>query len=108
SLHRVKVNEEDVDALAMLATTAGNALDLADRYGSERAAARHHATEAATDHLTGLGNRRHAERLLDRLQPDDVVALLDLDHFKAVNDQQGHAAGDAVLVSLAEHFVGHL
>jgi len=108
SLDRVDIHEEDVDALAMLATTAGNGLDLAFRFGSERAAAKLHATEAATDHLTGLGNRRHAERLMDRLQPDDVVALLDLDHFKDVNDRLGHAAGDAVLVALAEHFVGHL
>lgn len=76
-----------------------------------------------TDALTGLRNRRYLElRLQDDLPlclrrfeagadaghglpgPDSdlVLMLLDLDHFKRVNDVHGHAAGDAVLVTLAE------
>ncbi len=62
------------------------------------------ATAAETDPLTGLANRnglvRHATALL---QGDTPLALLllDLDHFKPINDQHGHAAGDRVLVETA-------
>ena len=61
---------------------------------------------AATDPLTGVLNRR---AFFDRLRTtlvregDDVmVCLIDLDRFKAVNDTSGHAAGDAVLVAVAQ------
>jgi diguanylate cyclase (GGDEF)-like protein len=65
--------------------------------------------EAHTDELTGLLNRKGlviaAERafsLADRTGIPLTVALLDLDDFKQVNDQEGHAAGDRLLVRLAE------
>lgn len=60
------------------------------------------------DALTGLANRRfldeRTQAVLDRLGPDDAFAALhiDLDHFKKVNDTLGHAAGDQVLVHVAE------
>jgi hypothetical protein len=55
------------------------------------------AKSASTDLLTGLANRRTLDRALGRLAADDTVILLDLDHFKQVNDNFGHAAGDEVL-----------
>ncbi len=55
------------------------------------------AESAWTDLLTGLPNRRMLDRALGRLAPDDTVIMLDLDHFKQVNDTFGHAAGDEVL-----------
>ncbi len=70
---------------------------------------------ARTDPLTGLGNRLVlSETLGDGLHamgtgPGPSVALIDLDGFKPVNDQHGHAAGDAVLVQVArriEHAAG--
>ena len=60
---------------------------------------------ARTDDLTGALNRRYfAERVADALARGDDscgLLLLDVDHFKHVNDVYGHLAGDAVLVALA-------
>jgi len=53
-----------------------------------------------TDDLTGVGNRRLANVLLDSMEPGDGLILLDLDHFKSVNDTRGHAEGDRVLMQL--------
>lgn len=53
--------------------------------------------QAAEDSLSGLANRRQFDADLPGLQPTDALLLLDLDHFKVVNDSLGHPAGDAVL-----------
>ncbi|MGK2947704.1 MAG: EAL domain-containing protein [Acidimicrobiales bacterium] len=53
------------------------------------------------DALTGLANRRVLDRVLPRATSGSVV-MIDLDHFKDVNDQHGHAAGDGVLVAFGE------
>jgi diguanylate cyclase (GGDEF)-like protein len=65
-------------------------------------------TEADTDVLTGLNNRRKTERLLlnefDRAmrykRPLSVI-IIDIDHFKRVNDTFGHPVGDVVLATVA-------
>jgi len=60
--------------------------------------------EAMRDALTGLANRRAADAALeDTLLTGEpvVVVLLDLDHFKLVNDTHGHGAGDRVLEAVA-------
>lgn len=56
-----------------------------------------------TDDLTGLGNRRRANVLLDSLEDGDALAILDLDHFKRVNDSLGHHKGDEVLHELGNY-----
>ncbi len=53
------------------------------------------------DALTGLQSRRNLDERLRALSPTDTVVFLDLDHFKAVNDSHGHAAGDQVLMQFA-------
>ncbi|CAN0532302.1 unnamed protein product, partial [Scytosiphon promiscuus] len=65
---------------------------------------RHTATH---DPLTGAGNRdafrAGVEHLLAERRGSFAVMMIDLDHFKAVNDRLGHAMGDRVLVSFARH-----
>lgn len=65
-------------------------------------------TMSRTDALTGLDNRRHlGERLHEmwehssRLNEPLAVVMCDIDHFKRVNDEHGHQAGDAVLQQFA-------
>lgn len=64
----------------------------------------HRLTEARRDPVTGLWTRKawttRAERMLAR-NPYTTVLLCDLNDFKAVNDEHGHAAGDAVLIETA-------
>ena len=64
---------------------------------------------ATRDDLTGLVNRRHMSELLaaekarhDRTGHSTSLVLIDIDLFKRVNDDHGHAAGDAVLKAFAE------
>lgn len=69
-----------------------------------------HATlDARTDALTGIANRRSIEESLDRLvrdrrrnRKDLGVLMIDVDHFKAVNDRLGHNGGDIVLREVVE------
>ncbi|GAA0224611.1 diguanylate cyclase [Cryptosporangium japonicum] len=63
------------------------------------------AEQAVRDALTGLHNRRHLMSVLADAEREHTgplsVALIDVDHFKQVNDRYGHAAGDRVLVAVA-------
>ena len=63
---------------------------------------------AVTDKLTGLANRRKLDQVLDeelirarRYGVEFSIAIMDIDHFKRVNDRHGHAAGDRVLEATA-------
>ncbi|KQN74140.1 PleD family two-component system response regulator [Devosia sp. Leaf64] len=75
------------------------------RYAMElRESVNHSIAMAVTDDLTGLYNRRYFDRhlnvLLGKAQSQDknlAVMILDIDHFKSVNDTYGHDAGDVVL-----------
>ncbi|MEM8591817.1 MAG: diguanylate cyclase [Pseudomonadota bacterium] len=70
---------------------------------------------ALTDPLTGLYNRRYSLPHLDRMAKTArrtkrcfALMLLDLDHFKRVNDKHGHGVGDAVLVEFADRLRGNV
>ncbi len=71
--------------------------------------------QALCDPLTGLYNRRYLdeffERELARVQRENLplaVALIDLDHFKRLNDECGHLVGDDVLKAVAQHLLDNL
>lgn len=73
-----------------------------------RAAHEEALVASQTDQLTGLPNRRHILGLLDEgLAANEgtrsglCIAVVDIDHFKAINDAHGHEAGDAVLAHFA-------
>lgn len=64
--------------------------------------------QALTDPLTGLANRRHVQTMLDhsfaearRYRSDLACVMIDLDHFKQLNDSRGHLEGDRLLRLLA-------
>ncbi|HET9628016.1 MAG TPA: sensor domain-containing diguanylate cyclase [Novosphingobium sp.] len=70
-------------------------------------------TQSLRDPLTGLYNRRYMEdalerytNLADRTGSPTSIIMVDLDHFKMLNDQHGHAKGDAVLRDAAAQLVG--
>ncbi|MFK0087591.1 diguanylate cyclase [Pseudomonas sp. NPDC090755] len=70
---------------------------------------------SVTDALTGIHNRRYfQERLkaelerVQREQQDLAVIMLDIDHFKKINDQYGHAMGDHVLRSICQRINNRL
>ncbi len=69
------------------------------------------ARSAEQDELTGAGNRRLLERFLDESsahQTNVIIIMVDVDHFKEINDTQGHHTGDAVLRRLSQLLVGEL
>ncbi len=89
------------------ANSAHNALkkltELAVRFNVEDL-----ASAAMTDALTGVGNRRAMREALDAASElrrasgnEFSIVMIDLDGLKAINDRQGHAAGDRALVALA-------
>lgn len=70
---------------------------------------------AITDPLTGLYNRRYATPYLtglaeksQRTGQEFAVMMIDIDHFKTVNDTYGHAVGDAILVELSQRLRDNL
>jgi diguanylate cyclase (GGDEF)-like protein len=97
--------EERVLMLAATAVTVGFCLARFTQAVHEQGRTQDRLTYLADhDDLTGLVNRRVLnERLARDFRPRDDLAVLylDLDGFKAVNDEHGHAAGDAVLVEVA-------
>ena len=94
----VAFSDEEVELVERFATMAALAYDSARQRHTLR-------EQVRRDGLTGLLNHRAChERLREALADGDPVAvvLLDLDHFKVINDAHGHAEGDRVLAATAE------
>ncbi|MEO0503200.1 MAG: GGDEF domain-containing protein, partial [Pseudomonadota bacterium] len=80
-----------------------------------RATVRTGIEASVIDPLTGLHNRRyampHVTRIAERAQRTGkpfALMIADMDHFKRINDQYGHAAGDAVLIEVANRLRSNL
>jgi two-component system cell cycle response regulator len=103
---RIMENTEDRERLKRISQQSFIVLEdafLFDRLGSL----------SITDDLTGLYNRRHFFQVLDREYQRAVrhgrifsLAIMDIDHFKSINDNYGHIAGDFVLKEMARIIQG--
>jgi diguanylate cyclase (GGDEF)-like protein len=87
---------DTASAASLLATEAGTALSRLYALDALR-----HAAD--TDPLTGLLNRRSFSSALKHLPADATVVMIDLDHFKDINDVGGHPAGDQILKAFSAH-----
>ena len=81
------------------------ATDINQTLAALKAAEQEALDNAYTDHTTGLANRRALLRELERAGKG-VLVLIDLDHFKKVNDLYGHSVGDQLLKHVGEAIVG--
>lgn len=93
-----------IDPQHLVAGTTWTVRDISDQKLAQEAL----EWSAGHDPLTGLSNRRRFEQQVAAVLADPeavspaAIVYLDLDHFKPVNDQGGHAAGDAMLVAVAQ------
>ena len=109
TMHDITMLKEKQRELERLAT------DLEEENRQRRAAEQALKRLATTDELTGIRNRRELFRLADEMYEEArctgepfSVLLIDVDHFKSINDTFGHAAGDAVLKTLSSRIVEQL
>ncbi len=98
---------ELVALLAMIAQRVHHVADEAIERRSHLARVRRLRTEADTDPLTGLLNRRALDSFTG-VPTNAAVLMIDVDHFKQVNDEFGHVVGDRVLRAVAQAVGGSL
>ena len=95
-------------AIGVSTMTLGHQLER--RHRALDAERRDWESKALSDPMTGVANRRGVEQRTDYLSAGDpelrwTVLVCDVDHFKGVNDQYGHAVGDRALMTLADTLV---
>jgi diguanylate cyclase (GGDEF)-like protein len=106
---KIRLNRREQQVLTTFAHAVAATLLNVAMHDSVQADAVKHAHEASHDNLTGLANRvRLNERTRECLEASDgctALLLLDLDHFKEINDTLGHAAGDLLLQEVANRLL---
>jgi len=119
STNRTRVNDQRVDGAVLEDgdhVTVGETILKFISHASVEARYHEEVHQLAThDALTELCNRRHFLELLDkelaraeRHQRPLALAIVDVDHFKGINDEHGHIAGDGVLRQIAEVLRSHV
>jgi len=106
---RLRQSRKDAQQSAVTLALSQQALEI------ERAHKKQAQVHARTDYLTGLCNRRHFVELAERELAQATASgkplsllMMDVDHFKTVNDTWGHQGGDAVLRQVAARIRGAL
>jgi diguanylate cyclase (GGDEF)-like protein len=94
-------SEYDLRAVSLFAEQTATAIGKARLYERSQRQAEALARAATSDALTGLANRAALDARLEAGSGTETLLFLDLDGFKEVNDELGHAAGDEVLVAVA-------
>jgi diguanylate cyclase (GGDEF)-like protein len=106
----VKLTEREDYALRTFAAAMCTALRNAVAFTESRRLSDQHEYAATHDPLTGLANRRHlydvGATTLAESKGQSALLLIDLNHFKEINDTLGHAAGDHVLREVAGRLAG--
>lgn len=107
STQQIPPNSGALNVLNMFATLVGHRLQQEREIGRLQQENRELSAQVMVDGLTGLPNRRSLQEELsrelfraNRSGKSVVVAFIDLDGFKAINDQYGHAAGDRFLADV--------
>lgn len=97
------------DGWALIEQVLGYAADAEQRIVAQTQRIAYLESLSATDELTGLANRRGFEQALGRVlasarryDENGVIGFIDLDHFKRINDELGHEAGDLALRHVAQ------
>lgn len=110
SASRVSVSEETQRLLQLFSTVIARQIEHDRLIRELRAQNRDFMAYALTDPLTGVANRRALDREIrraltnkDRSHHAIHIAFIDLDGFKAINDQFGHDAGDRFLIEMTRH-----
>lgn len=106
--HRRELRERNAELERLLRINEKMAAELRQAHGKA-------VQTALTDELTGVPNRRHILQLAESALTDHrrhsqpvTLGILDLDHFKRINDTYGHNTGDAVLRRFSQHCVEQL